>query len=172
VQISGGFRSREQVETWINKGAGRIAIGTLAARDPYLVQQLVKYYPDRIVLAVDIWRGQVITDGWRTVGAFAPETFVAAFPEASMASVILMDVAGDVEDTDAQLGLISGLAADIKAPVIARGMVNGSDDIARMKYIPNISGAIVERALSRKTVDLTEAIAIARPDTEPVAEFL
>ncbi len=32
VQFGGGLRTRDQVESWIDKGAGRIVIGTLAAR--------------------------------------------------------------------------------------------------------------------------------------------
>ena len=67
--------------------------------------------------------------------------------------------------------MISGLAAEARTPVIASGVVRNADDIARLKYVPNISGAIVGRALFRKDVDLAEALAIAQPQVEPVAEF-
>ena len=79
VQLGGGFRSRERVEHWIDRGAGRIVIGTMAAHDPDLVKELAKRHPDQIVLAIDIFQSQMMTDGWRTYSAFSPETFLSAF---------------------------------------------------------------------------------------------
>lgn len=171
VQLGGGFRSRDSIEAWIDRGAGRIVIGTLAARDPDLVKELAKYYPDQIVLAVDVWQGQVMTNGWREVSAIAPEDFIAAYAGAPLAGIIVTDIDSDIEDLDAQLGLISGLAAQARTPVIASGLVRSADDIARLKYVPNIAGALVGRALFRKTLTLSEALDVAQPAPEPVADF-
>ncbi|SDW27825.1 1-(5-phosphoribosyl)-5-[(5-phosphoribosylamino)methylideneamino] imidazole-4-carboxamide isomerase [Ruegeria halocynthiae] len=171
VQLAGGMRTREQVEYWINKGAGRIVIGTLAAWDPNLVKELAKLYPDQIVLAVDVWQGQVMTEGWRSQSAFTPEAFIEAFADAPFAAILVTDIDSDMEDVEAQLGLISGLAEKSRTPIIASGVVRSADDISRLVYIPNISGAIVGRALFRKTVDLAEALDVAKSAHEPVAEF-
>ena len=171
VQLGGGFRSRDSAERWIDKGAGRIVIGTLAAQDPGLVHEIAKFHPDQIVLAVDVWQGQVMTEGWRTTSAFRPEDFIAAFENAPLAGIIVTDIDSDMEDVEAQLGLISKLAGISRSPVIASGVVRTVDDIARLKYIPNISGALLGRALFRKTIDLDEALQTARPESEPVAQF-
>lgn len=171
VQLGGGCRSRERAEHWIDKGAGRIVIGTLATRDPVQVQELAKFFPDQIVLAVDVWQGQVMTEGWRDTSAFSPEDFIAAFDDAPLAGVIVTDIDSDIDNLDAQLGLISGLAARARTPVVASGVVRSVDDIARLKYIPNIAGALVGRALFRKTMTLEEALSVAQPDPEPVADF-
>jgi phosphoribosylformimino-5-aminoimidazole carboxamide ribotide isomerase len=172
VQLGGGMRSREQIEHWIDRGAGRVTVGTLAARDPALVAELAKQHPDQIVLAVDVWQGQVMTEGWRQSGAFQPQTYIEAFGDAPFAAIIITDIDSDMSDVEAQLGLIAGLAERAKAPVIASGVVRGVDDIARLKYIPNISGSLVGRALFRKTLTLAEALEVARPQSEPIAEFL
>lgn len=171
VQLGGGMRSREQVEHWIDRGAGRIVIGTLAARDPLLVQELAKHHPDQIVLAVDVYQGQVMTDGWRKAGAIAPADFIAAFESAPLAGILVTDIDSDMSDLEAQLGLISGLAEKSRTPVIASGVVRSADDISRLKYTYNIAGALVGRALFRKTLTVEEALAVARPEPEPVAEF-
>lgn len=171
VQLGGGFRSRESVERWIDKGVGRIVIGTLAARDPDLVRELAKYHPDQIVLAVDVWRGQVMTDGWKTASAWTPEGFIAAFGDAPFAGIIITDIENDHDGVEAELGLISGLAAQAAAPVIASGVVHSLDDIARLAHVPNIAGALVGRALFRKTVELGAALQTAQPGPEPVAAF-
>ena len=171
VQLGGGFRSREAVESWIDKGAGRIVIGTMAAQSPDLVKELAKHHPDQIVLAIDIFQGQLMTDGWRQPSVFSPETFLEAFETAPLAGVIVTDIDSHIADTDGQLGVISGIAAQTRHPVIARGTVFQADDVARLKYVPNIAGALIGRALMAKDVDLAEALALAQPQPEPVADF-
>ncbi|WP_101068954.1 1-(5-phosphoribosyl)-5-[(5-phosphoribosylamino)methylideneamino] imidazole-4-carboxamide isomerase [Roseovarius salinarum] len=172
VQLGGGFRSRERVEDWIDRGAGRIVIGTMAAHDPDLVRELAKLHPDQIVLAVDIFEGHVMTEGWRSRSAFTPEDYVKAFDSAPLAGIIVTDIDADIEETDGALGVISGLAAETRHPVIARGTVRSVDDVARLKYVPNISGTLIGRALLARDVDLAEALEMARPEPEPTADFL
>ena len=171
VQLGGGFRSRDRVEHWIDKGAGRIVIGTMAAHDPDLLRELAKWHPDQIVLAVDVFEGSVMTEGWRTQSAFDPANFVKAFDDVPLAGVIITDVDADIEDQDASLGVITNLAAQTRHHVIARGTVRSVDDVARLKYVPNISGAIIGRAILSKDVDLAEALGVAQPTPEPTAEF-
>jgi len=171
VQVGGGFRSRDQVAKWIDKGAGRIVIGTMAAHDPDLLRELAKLYPDQIVLAVDIFEGYVMTDGWRSRSSFSPETFVSSFEQSPLAGVIVTDIDADIVDTEASLGVISGLSAATRHPVIARGAVHGPDDVARLKYVRNISGALIGRALLSKDVDLVDALATGSETPEPIADF-
>ena len=172
VQLGGGFRSAELVADWIDRGAGRIVVSTLAVRDSQAVKALAKRYPDQIVLSVDVWNGRVMLDGWRQESAFKPQDLIREFNDAPLAAVIVTDIASDLEDRDAQLGVVSGLAATARAPVIASGVVRTGDDVSRLKYVPNIAGALVGRALLRKTLDFGDALAIAQPVPEPVAEFL
>ena len=78
VQVAGGIRSYERAEHWIDKGAARVVVGTIATREPDLVKTLATAYPDQIVLAVDVWQGKVMADGWREVTAFEPADFISS----------------------------------------------------------------------------------------------
>ncbi len=171
VQMGGGFRSREGVDAWIDRGAGRIVIGTMAAHDPQTFKTLAKLYPDQIVLAVDVFEGSVMTEGWRSKSAFAPEDYLAAFEDSPLAGIIATDVDADIEDSDASLGVITRMAAATRHPVIARGTVRTTDDVSRLKYVPNISGTLIGRALMAKDVDLSQAITTAAAEAETVAAF-
>ncbi|MEM8692131.1 MAG: 1-(5-phosphoribosyl)-5-[(5-phosphoribosylamino)methylideneamino] imidazole-4-carboxamide isomerase [Pseudomonadota bacterium] len=172
VQLGGGFRTADGVAQWIDKGLGRVVIGTWAAQDPDGVKALAKRYPDQIVLSVAVWKGQVMLNGWRNASALSPETFLRAFADTPLAAVMITDIDSDIDDYDAQMGVISGLATKASAPVIASGVVRSLDDIARLKYIPGVDGAIVGRALFSKTFTLSDALEVAAPDREPVADFM
>ncbi|MBI6630419.1 1-(5-phosphoribosyl)-5-[(5-phosphoribosylamino)methylideneamino]imidazole-4-carboxamide isomerase [Pontibaca salina] len=171
VQLGGGFRSREVVEHWLEKGAGSIVIGSWAKWEPQAVRDLVKFHPAQIALALDVWQGQVMVDGWRKASAFTPEGFIEGFDDLPLAGIIVTDIDSDIGEIDAQLGIISGLAAKARAPVIASGVIRSLDDVARLKYVHNIAGAIIGRALLDGSVTLAEALEVARPEAEPIAEF-
>lgn len=171
VQLGGGFRSRDMIEQWIDKGVGRVVIGTMAARDPDLLRALAKLYPDQMVLAVDIYEGHVMTDGWQSRSSFSPEAYVAAFDADPLAGIIVTDIDSSMRDRDASLGVITGLAAATRHPVIARGTVRTVDDVARLTFVPNLAGTLIGRALMARDVDLAEALEMAQAAGAPVAEF-
>ncbi|MBZ8118798.1 1-(5-phosphoribosyl)-5-[(5-phosphoribosylamino)methylideneamino] imidazole-4-carboxamide isomerase [Roseovarius sp. LXJ103] len=171
VQLGGGFRSRDTIEHWIDKGAGRVVVGTMAVRDPDLFRALAKLYPDQMVLAVDIYEGYVMTDGWQSRSSFSPEAYVAAFDTDPLAGIIVTDIDASMRDRDASLGVITGLAAATRHPVIARGTVRSVDDVARLTFVPNLAGMLIGRALLARDVDLAEALEVAQAAGAPVAEF-
>lgn len=172
VQVAGGCRTEASVASWLDAGAGRVVLSTLATRDPETVRALTRRYPDQIVLGVDVLGGRVMSDGWRTPSAYAPEDIIRAFNDCALAGIIVTDIDSDISDHDARLGLIAGLAAMARAPVIASGVVQVLDDVARLKYVPNIAGALLGRALFRKAFALEEALAVAQPAPEQVAGFI
>ncbi|MCV2868522.1 1-(5-phosphoribosyl)-5-[(5-phosphoribosylamino)methylideneamino] imidazole-4-carboxamide isomerase [Defluviimonas sp. WL0002] len=172
VQLGGGFRSRDRIEEWIDLGAGRIVVGTLAAQNPHLVKELANRHVDQIVLAVDVWQGQVMVEGWKAQSAYTAEGFINAFADTPFAGIIVTDIAADIEGADAALGMIEGIARSTRVPVIASGIVRTLDDISRLKLLGDVSGAIVGRALFNRTVDLAEALVEARPTRQQAAEFI
>ncbi|MDW4548495.1 1-(5-phosphoribosyl)-5-[(5-phosphoribosylamino)methylideneamino] imidazole-4-carboxamide isomerase [Defluviimonas sp. D31] len=172
VQLGGGFRSRDRIEEWIDHGAGRIVVSTVAAQNPHLVKELASHHPDQIVLAVDVWKGHVMTHGWKTQSAYTPEAFLDAFEGTPFAAIIVTDIDYDLQESDAALGVISAIAARTRIPVIASGIVRTIDDVSRLRLLGEVSGAIVGRALFNKTLDLKQALREARPDTSHVAEFI
>ncbi|MDU8945707.1 1-(5-phosphoribosyl)-5-[(5-phosphoribosylamino)methylideneamino]imidazole-4-carboxamide isomerase [Ovoidimarina sediminis] len=172
VQVSGGFRTEERIRRYLDLGAGRIVMGTVATRYPGWVRSMTKYFPDQIVLSVDVWKGQIMVDAWREACAIEPSALIEEFAEVPLAAIKITDIDNDIDATEASLGVISGLAVHANAPVIASGLVHTVDDIARLKYVPNIAGALVGRALVNGTLDLAEALAIAQGPRERTAEFI
>ncbi|MBO6603602.1 MAG: 1-(5-phosphoribosyl)-5-[(5-phosphoribosylamino)methylideneamino] imidazole-4-carboxamide isomerase [Roseicyclus sp.] len=172
VQFGGGLRSFDAIANWIDMGAGRVVVGTLAATSPDIVKQAARRYPDQIVIALDVFQGKVMTEGWRRTSAITPEAFLSAYETDPLAAIIVTDIDADVQDSDGSLALVTRLADIARAPVIARGLSRSLDDIARLKFVPHVSGALVGRALFDRSVDLAEALAVARAVRGPTPEFI
>ena len=172
VQVSGGFRTEARIDQFFDMGAARIVMGTVAVRHPGWVRKMAKYRPDQIVLSVDIWQGQVMADAWQEPCVIEPGALIEEFAETPLAAIKITDIDNDIDATEASLGVISGLAVHANAPVIAAGLVHTIDDIARLKHVPNISGALVGRALVQGSIDLAEAVREATAVPERPAEFI
>ena len=172
VQVAGGIRSAEKVREWFDAGAGRMVFGTAAVNAPQMVKELSYAYPDQIVVSVDVWQGKVTIDGWREQTAFDPIDFVKQFAGWPLSQIILTDIDRDLELPESSLALVTRLASETSTPVIASGLARSLDDISALKYLYNISGAIVGRALFEGTFTLEEALALATPSPEPIAAFV
>lgn len=172
VQFGGGLQSVDAIRHWIDAGAERIVLSSAAVHQPELVREAAQLWPDRIVLAVDVYQGKIMAGGWRHQSAFEPDSFIRYFADDPLAAVIVTDIDADIEDADASLALITQLAAVANAPVIARGTIRTLDDISRLKYVPHVAGALVSRALFDRSLDLAEALAVAKAPQEELAEFV
>jgi phosphoribosylformimino-5-aminoimidazole carboxamide ribotide isomerase len=172
VQVSGGIRSAECVREWLDAGAGRVVFGTAAVRAPRMVKELSYAYPDQIAVAIDVWQGNVMIDGWRESTAFGAIDFVKQFAGWPLSQIIFTDIDRDLELQGSSLALVTKLASETATPVIASGFARSLDDISALKYLYNISGAVVGRALFEGAFTLEEALAVANPSPEPIAEIV
>ncbi|MCO4846344.1 MAG: 1-(5-phosphoribosyl)-5-[(5-phosphoribosylamino)methylideneamino] imidazole-4-carboxamide isomerase [Yoonia sp.] len=172
VQLGGGFRSLERIAEWIDHGAGRIVVGALALHQPDVVKEAAKLFPDQIVLAVDVFEGVVVSDGWRQKSAFTPSAFLKAFENDPFAAIIITDIGADLGDAEDSLALIAGLASEAKTAVFARGLSRSLDDLSRLKYVPSVSGALIGRALFDGSIDFEAALEVVKPELEKRAQFI
>ena len=172
VQLGGGFRTMHGIEEAADRGVGRIVLGTVGLMQPELVRQAANAFPDQIALAVDVYQGRVMSDGWRHSSAFAPDAFLKTFADVPLSAIIVTDIDADLEEAEDSLAVITDLAKQVRTPVIARGLSRSLDDISRIKYVPHVSGAMIGRALFDRSVDLGEALKIVSEPLEAVAEFI
>ena len=64
LQLGGGIRDLDTIETWLDKGVTRVIIGTAAVRDPALVTKAATLYPARVAVALDARDGIESVKGW------------------------------------------------------------------------------------------------------------
>ena len=163
IQLGGGIRDRDSVETWLEAGITRVILGTAALRNPALVREVAKTYPGRIAVGIDAKDGKVAVEGWAETAQLGALDLARRFEDAGVAAIIFTDIARDgmlqgvnVEATDA-------LACAIGIPVIASGGIASLADIEALLATgnPNILGTIIGRALYEGGIKPTEALALA-----------
>lgn len=168
VQVGGGIRSMDDARAWIDCGAEKVVVGTVAADSPSLLASLVRTFgAERIVPAVDVRDGKVRVAGWeRTASASIAEVF-ERIESLGISEALVTDISRD--------GVLRGPSFDLyrslksKVRIIASGGVSTVSDIVSLRRLPNVSGCVIGKALLEGRVDLREIAArIETPDTVPV----
>ena len=160
IQLGGGIRTLAQIETWLAKGIRRVILGTVALRDPALVRDACKKFPDRIVVGIDARNGNVAVEGWAETSSLTAVALAERFVDAGVAAIIFTDIDRD--------GILKGLNIDstltlanaVDIPVIASGGLASIADIHRLMQ-PDcriLEGAISGRAIYDGRIDVSEAL--------------
>ena len=130
VEAGGGVRSLDDCAALFDAGVRYAVLGTVAIKDPALVEAACTRWPERIVIAVDAREGKVSVEGWtETTGADALE-IGAAVARAGAAAVLYTDIARDGMRGGPNLDATARLARRLlPCPVIASGGVSRLEDL-------------------------------------------
>ena len=164
VQVGGGIRTYETAQTLLDRGVSRVIIGTEAVRNPQLVTQLCKAYPNRIVVGIDAKNGFVAIEGWSETTEVTAIELAKQFEEKGVAAIIFTDIARDGMGTGLNIEQTCRLAESIRIPVIASGGVHTIEDITNLIAVSDrgIAGFITGRAIYSGSLDLEEALRLTK----------
>ncbi len=171
VQVGGGIRTLSQISDWFEAGVANVVLGTVAITDAALVTEAVGRYPGRIIAHLATKDGYVMINGWETQTAFRPQDLVHDLQMTGVAGIIHKDIERFEGDSSEALALTEALSHDVSIPVYSSGTVDSLADIARLRFLPNVNGAVVSHALITGDIELSEALQIAaQNETSPEPE--
>lgn len=156
VQLGGGLRTLPAVEEALDDGAARAILGTAAALDTAFVEDAVRHFHDRVVVAVDVRDGRVMTHAWQAEGPRVEEALPALSDAGTprfLVTSIRMDGTMDGPDLDLYR-LVLGLT---ERPAIASGGVRVADDVRELRDL-GLEAAVVGKALYSGTLRLEEVV--------------
>ncbi|PCJ38867.1 MAG: 1-(5-phosphoribosyl)-5-[(5-phosphoribosylamino)methylideneamino]imidazole-4-carboxamide isomerase [Moraxellaceae bacterium] len=159
IQIGGGIRSLETIQTYIDAGVNYVIIGTKAVKEPQFVIDACKAFPGHIIVGLDAKDGYVATDGWAEVSEQTVVEVAKKFEEYGVESIVYTDINRDGMMKGVNVEATAALANAINIPVVASGGVTNIDDIKLLAEVVGngIFGAITGRAIYEGTLDLKEA---------------
>jgi phosphoribosylformimino-5-aminoimidazole carboxamide ribotide isomerase len=161
IQFGGGVRSLNDVDTVLALGATRVVLGTVAAKDPGLVREVVaRFGAERIVVGMDAREGKIATHGWLQTSELTAVALGLAMREIGVRRAVYTDIARDGMLTGVNLEGTVALARETGLKIIASGGVASLEELRHLHEHESdgIEGAIVGQALYTGALSLPEAI--------------
>lgn len=163
VQVGGGIRDDDTIQSYLDAGVTYIIIGTKAVNAPHFVADVCAEFPGRIFIGLDARDGKVATDGWSKLSHHDVYDLARQFEADGIEAIVHTDISRD--------GMLSGvnvestvkLAQSVHIPIIASGGVRSLEDVRVLCDVADegIIGAITGRAIYEGTLDLTEGQKLA-----------
>ena len=148
-QLGGGLRTRDDVAAALDQGFDAV-VGTLAVERP---RELKGLPGDRVLAALDLKDGRIVTRGWQTASACASTDVFEALLVLGFDRALVTDVGRD--------GTLEGPGLDAAALVAkegfrvqASGGLRGLADLEALAKIPGVVGAISGKALMEGVLPL------------------
>ena len=88
IEVGGGIRTEERIETYLSLGVGRCILGSVAVTDFDFTARMLKKYGDKIAVGVDAKDGYVAIHGWKEVSAEPGVDFCKRLADAGCTAII------------------------------------------------------------------------------------
>ena len=161
LEVGGGIRNMEILETYLSLGVDRAILGTAAVTDPQFLKEAVDKYGDKVAVGVDLKDGYVAIKGWTETSTLTADAFFAQMEELGVKTVICTDISRDGAMKGTNRELYKTLSEKFSIALIASGGVSSIEDIAALKAM-GLHGAIIGKAYYTGAIDLREALEVAR----------
>jgi len=160
VEVGGGIRNMQTVETYLSIGVDRVILGTAAVTDPDFLKAALAAYGDRIAVGVDIKDGYVAIKGWTEKSELTADAFFAQMEALGVKTVICTDISRDGAMKGTNRELYRELSQKYAIDLIASGGVSSLEDVEALAAM-KLHGAIIGKAYYIGAIDLKTAIEVA-----------
>jgi phosphoribosylformimino-5-aminoimidazole carboxamide ribotide isomerase len=164
LEVGGGIRNLETIETYLSSGIEWVILGTAALRNRSLVEEACRQFPRRVMLGIDARKGRVAIQGWKEEGSSEAIELAKQFEGLGLSAIIFTDIERDGMSSGLNSEMTGALARAVSIPVIASGGLSKIEEIEHLMAIESdrVIGVIVGRALYTGLIDLEEAIRITK----------
>lgn len=164
VQVGGGIRDEETIQTYLDAGVRWVILGTKAVNVPHFVGDMCAEFPGHIIVGLDAKDGKVATDGWSKLSGHDVVDLVRRYQDEGVDAVVYTDIGRDGMLSGVNVEATVRLANAVSIPVIASGGIKSLDDIRALCAVAKeagIMGAITGRAIYEGTLDFVAAQKLA-----------
>jgi phosphoribosylformimino-5-aminoimidazole carboxamide ribotide isomerase len=164
VEVGGGIRSLEAMDDYLSHGVDRVILGTAAYAKPHFLNAACQTWPGRVAVDIAARNGRAAIWGWTEETEISALELAGRCQVSGAAAVVYTDVLRDGTRLGVNIPATCELARALSIPVIASGGVSTLADIEALLPLEKdgVVGVITGRALYEGTLNLAEAIAIAK----------
>lgn len=164
IQVGGGLRSIDQIDSLFGAGVSRCIVGTAAITDQGFLKEAIDKYGDRIVVGIDAKDGMVAIKGWVETSNQSAIELGKRLASMGGCEIVYTDISRDGMLVGPNFAAIQNMANETGLKIIASGGVSTLMDIRRLLELETrgVSGVIIGKALYEKRFTLEEAVALVR----------
>lgn len=160
IEVGGGIRTLEQIDTYINLGIDRIIIGSAALKEPDLVKQAVKKHGEKIAVGIDAKHGKVAVSGWLDVSKTDFLKLAEKMAAIGVKTIIYTDIAKDGTLTGPTFADYEKLIKTFPdVAIIASGGVSSKEDLVKLADL-GAAGTIVGKAFYNGAITLADMLEV------------
>ncbi|HEY8250393.1 MAG TPA: 1-(5-phosphoribosyl)-5-[(5-phosphoribosylamino)methylideneamino]imidazole-4-carboxamide isomerase [Burkholderiales bacterium] len=160
IQLGGGIRDLDAIESYIDAGVTYVVIGTAAVKNPGFLSDACYAFPGHVIAGLDAKDGKVAVEGWSKLTGHDVIDLAKKFEEYGVEAIIYTDIGRDGMMSGVNIDATFKLAQQLKTPIIASGGLASLKDVQAVceKLVPEgIIGVIAGRALYEGRIDLKKA---------------
>lgn len=159
VELGGGLRSIEAVESAFSLGVARVVIGTAAYENAPFLRALCQVFPGKIVVGIDARQGKVAVKGWKETTASDAIELAKRCEQDGAARIIYTDIGRDGTQQGINIDETLKIAHAVRIPIIASGGVATLEDVRKVLPLEQegVEAVIVGKALYAKGFSFAEA---------------
>ena len=159
LQVAGGIRSSDAIDSWLDAGAAAVALGTAAVRDPRLLERCAHRQPGRLIAALDVRDHRVAVSGWTQTEPVMIGALVGRWDRLPLAGVMLTCIDRDGTLSGPDLETLAKVRAMTGLTLQYSGGVSSLDDIGHAAAA-GAQAVILGKALYEGKLTLEQALAL------------
>lgn len=160
VEIGGGIRSMQTLDSYFEAGVFRAILGTAAVTDEQFLRSAIEKYGEKIAVGADVKDGMVAIKGWLEKSEYSTDAFFEKMCSLGVKTVICTDISKDGAMRGTNRELYRALSEKYNVDIVASGGVSSIEDVKALSDM-NLYGAIIGKAYYIGAIDLKEAIKIS-----------
>jgi phosphoribosylformimino-5-aminoimidazole carboxamide ribotide isomerase len=165
VDFGGGVKTADDVRAILDSGGTWVTVGSLAARSPEVMDELIREFgPDTWLLGADVRNGMIAVNGWLETTALKLEDFIQTYRSKGIGYFLCTDISKD--------GLLQGPAVELYRSLMvqfpglrlmASGGVSGVHDLQALQQA-GVPEVVVGKAIYEGRIAIHELVQIPQSD--------
>ena len=158
IQVGGGIRTIDDIDSWIKSGVDKVIIGTAAVENKNLLKTACEKFKNKIAISLDVKDGFIFLSGWKKQTNILASDFLKEVENFGISRIIYTDINKDGTKKGPNIKDTIELSSKVKIPFVISGGISSIDDIKKIKSLKNsnIEGVIVGKSIYDGDIKINE----------------